>query len=1037
MEGEDDVKPVYPQVFTSADLLNSTIRLESLIPFLLEQGATAAAITNHKLYGLLPFYHAMKNAGIHPVMGLSCEVETGNETVLPIQIYAKTNRGYQNLLKISSSLEVKGITKLPLKWLQAYKEDCIIVISGQEEIDMYTPQQVEEAIQQIEKVAAQQLCIGVTRPGGNISANEETIISLGEKYRLTIIATHRSYYQKSENAFSYEVAQAISQGVKLQDSTRVKPQHEHYYLPTSEQWQEWFTDHPEWLQSSIDMLHSCQVNLNTTQMHMPKFPVKDNERIEDYLKEACLIGLSNRLDAVTEDYLNRLDMELGIINQMGYADYFLIVADFMKYAKEQQILTGPGRGSSASSLVAFSLFITHVDPLKYGLLFERFLNPERVTMPDIDIDFADNRRQEVIQYVAKKYGQANVAQIITFGTLSAKAAARDVARVFGFESGVLDMLSKQLSNKIGITLKEAVEQSEMLKKWLESDPLHQKWYHVALELEGLPRHGSTHAAGLILSPVPLVELVPIETGQDGIYLTQWAMQDVERSGLLKMDFLGLRNLTILDRIRSMIWYDTKKILDFEKIPLNHQKTFELLQKGDTTGVFQLESDGMRQALRDIKPSHFLDVVAVNALYRPGPMENIPVYKRRKHNEEKTTYQHPILEPILKETYGVIVYQEQIMQIASKMAGFTFGEADILRRAVSKKNRQVLDAERNHFVEKANERNFTLQEANEIYDLIVQFANYGFPKSHAVAYSMISYQMAYLKAEHPVYFYASLLTSAIGNAEKTMKILQEVKQKKLQLLSPSIHSSGLTYRVENGAIRLGLSAVKGVSHDFLKKLLNVRKLARPIWQDMFELAVSLSAENFSRKNLEPLIKSGALDDFGQDRATLLGTLDATVKYAELVRPKVEHDLFEGEVNSFGKPKYIKKEPMPDMMKLQYERETLGFYMSSHPVGRWKETLNVALLNDIQDIVFKKSGSGVIIVGMIEEIRRIRTKKGESMAFISVQDETGDVSCTIFPKDYAQVNLLLKEQEIIKIDGNVEWRQGKPQIIVKKLMKIRND
>jgi len=1026
---------VYPQVFTSADLLNSTIRLESLIPFLLEQGATAAAITNQKLYGLLPFYHAMKEAGIHPVLGLNCNVETANHSVLPLQIYAKSNKGYQNLLKISSALEVKGMTELPLKWLQAYKEDCIIVISGLEEQDKYTSQQVEEAIQQVKEIASHQLCIGVTRPNGQKTILEETLISIAEKYQIPIIATYCSHYIKPEHAFSYEVAQAISQGVKLQDSSRVKPQHEHYYLPTSEQWQEWFTDHPEWLQATINMLHSCQVNLDTTQLHMPKFPIEDDRRIEEYLKEACLQGLSTRLVTITDDYLNRLDMELKIINQMGYADYFLIVADFMKYAKDQQILTGPGRGSSASSLVAFSLFITHVDPLKYGLLFERFLNPERVTMPDIDIDFADNRRQEVIQYVVKKYGQVNVAQIITFGTLSAKAAARDVARVFGFESGVLDMLSKQLSNKIGITLKEAVEQSEVVKKWVESDPFHQKWYRVALELEGLPRHGSTHAAGLILSPVPLVELVPIESGQDGIYLTQWPMQEVERSGLLKMDFLGLRNLTILDRIRSMIWYDTKKLLDFEKIPITHEKTFNLLQQGDTTGVFQLESDGMRQALRDIKPTHFSDVVAVNALYRPGPMENIPVYKRRKHNEEKTIYQHPILEPILKETYGVIVYQEQIMQIASKMAGFTFGEADILRRAVSKKNRQVLDAQRNHFVQKANEKDFTSQESNEIYDLIVQFANYGFPKSHAVAYSMISYQMAYLKAEYPVYFYASLLTSAIGNAEKTLKILQEIKQKKLRLLPPSIHSSVITYRVEDGAIRFGLSAVKGVSHDFLKKLMNVRKTVRPIWQDLFELAVSLSAENFSRKNIEPLIKSGALDGFGQDRATLLGTLDAAVKYAELVRPKVEHDLFEGEVNSFGKPKYIKKESMPDMMKLQYERETVGFYLSSHPVGRWKETLNVAL-DDIQEIATKRNGNSITIVGMIEEIRRIRTKKGESMAFISVQDETGDVSCTIFPKDYAQVNILLKEQEILKIEGTLEWRQGKPQIIVKHLSKLTN-
>ncbi|MET0786806.1 MAG: DNA polymerase III subunit alpha, partial [Paenisporosarcina sp.] len=595
---------------------------------------------------------------------------------------------------------------------------------------------------------------------------------------------------------------------------------------------------------------------------------------------------------------------------------------------------------------------------------------------------------------------------------------------------VLEMISKQLPNKTGLSLKEGIDSSPILKKWIESDSLHKRWEKVALELEGLPRNGSTHAAGVVLSPVPLVELLPIEDGQEGIYLTQWSMQDVEQSGLLKMDFLGLRNLTILDRIRSMIWYDTKKWLDFEKIPLDDTQTFQLLQSGDTIGVFQLESDGMRQALVDIKPSHFNDIVAVNALYRPGPMEHIATYKRRKHGEEQTIYQHSKLEPILSDTYGVIVYQEQIMQIASQMAGFTFGEADILRRAVSKKNRQVLDEQRQHFVSKSIAKNFSPHEAESIYDLIVRFADYGFPKSHAVAYSMISYQMAYLKAKYPAHFYASLLTSTIGNSDKTMKIFQEVKQKKIPLLPPSILKSGITFRVENGAIRFGLSAVKGVSYEFLKRIMDARKSSIPLWKDIFELASSLSAQYFSRKHLEPLIKSGALDEFNQDRSTLLATLDAAVKYAELVRPKMEVDLFEGDFNSFGKPKYIVKEPMPDMMKLQFERETLGFYMSSHPIGRWKEKLNRPFL-DLQDMGNKKNGEQVSVLGMIEEIRRIRTKKGESMAFVTLQDETGEASCTIFPTDYAKINLILKEQEIVSVEGTIEWRQGKPQIILKQI------
>lgn len=1021
------MNPVYPQVGTSADLLNSTIRIEALIPFLQSQQATSVAITNRRLYGVLPFYQAVRKAGLNPVIGLTCQIEVTDEISVEVQLYAKNKIGYQNLLKISSALEVKALTALPIKWLRAYKEGCLVVVPL---AGLDTMETLDLTLNDLKECIGSGLIGGIDRPGGLISSNEGIFIEECKIRQIPLMATHQSNYVTSKDAFAYEVAQAIANGVKLSDPQRVKPKHEHHYLPTREQWIEWFADQPEWLEETSRLLESCRVELVTDQYHMPKFPVPENVSAEDILREKCLDGLQQRLSIFNEPYRERLEMELSVINQMGYADYFLIVADFMEYARSKQILTGPGRGSSASSLVAYSLYITHVDPLEYGLLFERFLNPERITMPDIDIDFADHRRQEVIQYVAEKYGSTHVAQIVTFGTLSAKAAARDVARVFGFDSSVLEMISKQLPNKPGISFEEAVNSSDNLKKWIEMDLTHQKWFETVIELEGLPRNASTHAAGVVLSPVPLVELLPIEEGQDGIYLTQWPMKEVEQSGLLKMDFLGLRNLTILERIRTMIWFDQKKWLDFEKIPLSHEGTFRLLQQGDTTGVFQLESDGMRQALRDIRPTHFLDIVAVNALYRPGPMDNIPTYKRRKHAEEKTTYVHPMLEPILKETYGVIVYQEQIMQISSKMAGFTFGESDILRRAVSKKNRQVLDEQRQHFVKRAQSNHFTQKEANEVYDLIVRFADYGFPKSHAVAYSLISYQMAYLKVQYPAYFYASLLTAAMGNQEKIMRLIQEAKQHNIKLLPPSIHKSGLTFKVEGGAIRFGLSAVKGVSNIFLRELMIKRKQSHPLWQDIFELAASLSAEQFSRKQIEPLIKAGALDGFGHDRATLLATLDAAVQYAELVRPNSEQDLFDGDINTFGKPKYVKNSDMPEMLKLQFERETLGLYMSNHPVERLKKELNLQV-SSIQEIRYARNGQSVAIVGMIEEIRRIRTKKGESMAFITVQDETSDISCTIFPKDYAHHNLVIKEQHVIKIEGMIEWRQGKPQVIVKNI------
>ena len=681
---------------------------------------------------------------------------------------------------------------------------------------------------------------------------------------------------------------------------------------------------------------------------------------------------------------------------MGYADYFLIVEDFMQFAREATILTGPGRGSSASSLVAYALQITQVDPLHYDLLFERFLNPERVSLPDIDIDFLDTRRQEVIQYVAKKYGKQYVAQIITFGTLSAKAVARDVARMFNFDSETLEMISKLIPNKHGITLQQAYDQSDKLREWIASEQIRGKWFNAALKLEGLPRNASTHAAGVVLSPVPLVDVVPIEDGHDGIYLTQWPMQEVEQAGLLKMDFLGLRNLTILEQIRRSIQYTHDLHIDFNRIPFQDEATFHLLQNGDTSGIFQLESDGMRQALRDIRPTHFLDIVAVNALYRPGPMEFIAVYARRKHGQEPVIMPHPALEPILRETYGVIVYQEQIMRIANVMAGFTIGEADLLRRAVSKKKREVLEEQRNAFVNGAMHQGFPAQIAEEVYALIVRFADYGFPKSHAVAYSVISYQMAYLKANFPVNFYAALLTNATGNADKLAQILAEAKVRGIEILPPSINKSMRHFKVESGKIRFSLSAIKGVPQPFLQKLIAVRTEKQQPFTDIFDVAVSLSAMQFNRKIIEPLVKAGAFDDFSKDRAILLATIDAAAKQAELIRPNEGADLFGGSMFAFGTPKHVQVEPISEKMKLQFEKEVLGFYLSDHPIvkerAKWPQ-VNVT----VQSLLTMRENTFIKMIGFVTEVRQLRTKKGELMAFAQLEDEFGTVSLTLFPND----------------------------------------
>lgn len=1020
---------VYPQIRTSADLLKSTIRMEALIPFLQQQKAEACAIVNSKLYGLLPFWHATKEAGIHAVIGLSVRVQFTEEMVLPLVLYAKNNTGYKSLLKISSSVAIRPDELLPWRWLAAYANGCAGVIPVMDD-SSWLHSEADSFLTELKQLFQSNLYIGIARKGGP-SPEERAAVMAAEKINCKIVILHESTFLRPEDHFAYEVARAIETGVKLGESLQGN-RTKHQFVPTAEEFANLFADREEWMSNTRDLLLGCRVDLTFGQTFMPKFHVEEGKTAEEVLHEHAFSGLKARLQSaeLPSPYIERLQYELQIIYTMGYADYFLIVEDFMRFARESHILTGPGRGSSASSLVAYALQITQVNPLQYDLLFERFLNPERVSLPDIDIDFVDTRRQEVIDYVARKYGKQYVAQIITFGTLSAKAVARDVARMFNFDNETLEMISKLIPNRYGITLSQAYEDSQPLRDWIGQQEIRMRWFTTARALEGLPRNASTHAAGVVLSPVPLVDVIPIEEGHEGVYLTQWPMQEVEKSGLLKMDFLGLRNLTILEQICRSISYTHGVAIDLNHLPMDDEKTFRLLAVGDTSGIFQLESEGMRGALRDIKPTHFLDIVAVNALYRPGPMDFIPVYARRKHGHEPVEMPHPILEPILRETYGVIVYQEQIMRIAHLFAGFTIGEADLLRRAVSKKKREILEQQRAHFVEGALRQGHDAKTAENIYALIVRFADYGFPKSHAVAYSIISYQLAYLKANYPVNFYAALLTNATGNQDKLAQILLEAKQRGIEVLPPSIHKSVRHFKVENGRIRFSLSAIKGVPQPFLQSLLAVRNERQQPFEDLFDLAVSLSAATFNRKAIEPLIKAGALDELGRDRAVLLATIEAAAKQAELVRPNEGENLFSDSFLVFGKPKHVQVEPMPEKNKLQFEKEVLGFYLSEHPVTKLRQQAPQVNAT-VQTMRTMKPNSYVKCIGMITEVRQLRTKKGELMAFAQLEDEFGLLSLTLFPKEYHHVMDKLKEDVFVFVEGILEYRFNKPQLKVKQM------
>ncbi len=1040
-KGVRDVSFIHLHVYSAYSLLTSTATVEQLVADAKRKGFGSLALTDRNvMYGTVAFYKECLKQSIKPILGLTVDVisEQATEMSFPIVLLAKNQVGFQNLLKITSVVQTKSQEGIPMKWLKAYSDGLIAVSPGMEgEIEYHL---VHDEYVKAKNAAAKYIQIFDRNHFylslQNHQIDEEKKIlngidTLANEMNIQLAVSNQVYYLSKEDAFAQECLLAIKNGVKLQDEDRERLKNDEYYLKDAQEMVELFTGYPDALENTIKIAERCNVLLELHQQNLPKYPVAKNQTADQLLEEVCWAGFKERYRHATEEHYERLKYELQIIKKMKFSDYFLIVWDFMKFSKENGILTGPGRGSAAGSMVAFVLHITDVDPIEYQLLFERFLNPERISMPDIDIDFPDHRRDEVIKYVSEKYGELHVAQIITFGTLAAKAALRDVGRAFGLNPKELDNLSRKIPSRVGITLKDAYKESDLLRMFIAESSLNRRLFETALKLEGLPRHTSTHAAGVVISEKPLVSVIPIQSGHDNVYLTQYSMEHLEDVGLLKMDFLGLRNLTLIENILTSIHKKTGKKLEVNSIPLHDKATFELLSRAETTGIFQLESDGMRKVLKKLRPNTFEDIVAVNALYRPGPMENIPHFIDRKHGNKQVEYPHPDLIPILKNTYGVIVYQEQIMQIAATMAGFTLGEADLLRRAVSKKQKEVLDRERGHFVGGALEKGYGEKTANEIYDLIVRFANYGFNRSHAVAYSLISYQLAYLKAHYPLYFMAALLTSAIGNEGKVSQYIRELKQMNLKILSPSINSSGYSFLVEKDAIRYSLAAIKGLGAAVLKEIFQSRKSKR--FHDLFDFCIRVSSKAANRKIIEALIHSGSFDEFGEDRAVLLATVDAAIDHAQLMKTDDEHFDFLSEADFFPKPKYTKVDPIPTKEKLAFEKEVLGFFLSNHPVSIYTgkfSILGATPLCELQPSI--KRGKSVVY---LTEVKKIRTKKGVPMAFLSISDETDEMEAVVFPDVFNRFSNYIKQGNLLFIEGKIETREGKRQFIIQSMDEVQ--
>ena len=1018
------------QVMSSYSLLQSTISIEELVIKAKERGYQAIALTDHNiLYGLVDFYKMCKKHQIKPILGLTLDVGgiVKSEENHSIILLAKNAKGYENLMILSSKkMLLAENERLTVDQIEQYSQDLIAITPGEtaEAESFLFKDDAESAATVIKKwqktFPKNQFYIGV-QLHLKLKSIKNKLNEVSRDTGTPTVALQDIRYIDADDEFSTAALRAIDKGETL--SIQNASINGDYFLPESSLVEKQFkeNDLAEEAQRTNAIADMITSEIVLHQQLLPKFPLPTEKSTTAFLKEQCLIGLEKRVSEPDKRYIDRLEYELTVIGKMGFEDYFLIVWDVMAYAHKVKIVTGAGRGSAAGSLVAYLLGITDVDPIEYDLLFERFLNEERYTMPDIDLDFPDNRREEILQYVRNKYGKNHVAQIATFGTLAAKMALKDVSRVFGLSPSEANVWSKAIPSVLGITLEKAFKQSATLRKLVEENEKNTLLFETAKKIEGLPRHISTHAAGVVISDKPLTQYVPLQKGGGEIFLTQYPMGNVEEIGLLKMDFLGLKNLSIIDNALKLVQRETGKRLNLLNIPMQDQETLQLFRKGDMVGIFQFESAGIKSVLRRLEPSSMEDIAAVNALYRPGPMEQIDTFIKRKKGVLPIVYPHESLSEILSVTYGVMVYQEQVMQVAARMGGYTLGQADILRRAIGKKQKSIIDKERQHFTSGAAKLGYTPEVAMQVYDYIERFANYGFNRSHAVAYSFIAYQMAYLKAHYPNAFFVALLNSALNNSTKMKEYIIEAKKRAIKVLSPDINASFGGFSLINSQILFGFSSIKGLRRDMIDDMITNRKNDGK-YKDLIDFLKRLDKKWLKPEYIKPLIYVGAFDQFEHSRGTLLASIEGIIQSVQMSGNNI--DLFE-----LLKPKY---ESAPDLTieeKLENEEHFLGTYLSGHPTEKYDSVRPWKQIVYINELTIGKTSR---VLGSIKNIHKITTKKGEPMAFVTISDTSGDCSLTLFPTKYRQFIELLTDKTVLYVEGKVESkREGIPQIIVNQM------
>jgi len=1042
-------------------LLDGASRIKGLVGKAKQLGMPAIALTDHGvMYGVIEFYKEATKQGVKPIIG--CEVYVapgsrfdktrGDESYTHLVLLAKNEQGYRNLMKLVTLSFFDGFYYKPRvdkEVLEQYKEGLIATsacLAGQ----------VARHLKQGNYEAAKEEAIYFSKVFGDgnfyLEVQDhgipeqkkvnEGMFKLADELGIPVIATNDIHYTNKEDARAHDVLLCIQTGSILTESGRMKFDTDEFYLKSGEEMAALFPGRPDVLKNTLEIAERCNVEIKFGEYLLPNYEIPEGYTADAYFEKLCREGFANRYPDPTDQHKDRLEYEINVIKQMGFPGYFLVVQDFVRYAKARGIKVGPGRGSAAGSIVAYALEITNIDPIEYDLLFERFLNPERISMPDIDIDFCFERRPEVIEYVTQKYGEDKVAQIITFGTMAAKAAIRDAGRVFDIPYGRVDKIAKLIPDGLHEgrqwTIDAALQVSQELREAYENDELTKQVIDMAKNLEGLVRQDSIHAAGVVISDQELTNRTPVQRKGEAEIVTQYSMGCIEDIGLLKMDFLGLRTLTVVDNAVKNIKKTRGIDIDIDKLPFDDPKTYEMLQKGDSIGVFQLESSGMRGLLRDLQPTAFTDIIALLALYRPGPLGSgmVKDFVDRKHGKKPISNLHPMLEPILKETYGVMVYQEQVMRIASTMAGFSMGEGDTLRKAMGKKLPDVLAKFREKFIEGSVSNGVDKKLAGKIFDLIVHFAGYGFNKSHSTAYAFISWQTAWLKANYPVEFMAALLTSIMGNKDKVAQYINECRHMGIEILPPDVNESYRDFTVVGKAIRFGLSAVRNVGEGVIDVIISEREQGG-LFKSIYDFCRRVDMSALNKRTIESLIKGGAFDSCKVSRRQLLLTYDKAVDMGirnQKDKAAGQFTIFDlGDDGGAEADETVNDpidETVPEFEKselLAYEKEMLGLYVSDHPLLGIRESLVNQTEYSTIELKEQKDGTVAWIGGIITKITKLTTKKGDIMLFLNLEDLDGSVEVIVFPATYEKYKDLVAEDKIVLVKGRLDVKEDELKVI----------